>query len=321
VLGTCLLALLFALPAAGSTPGGRILFDEQHGSSTDLVEVDADATDYANLTPGDQTFYVSDSEGSWSPDGSRIVFTSHRDSNVSTEIYVMNADGSNQQRLTHDGPQGIQSSSTEIFDSNPVWSPAGNAIAYLKSVHGAVDVWMMRPDGSDQHALTGDGGMKSQLAWAPGGARLTYEVAGTTFAVPASGGSAAALARGVGLTWSPDGSRFAYVTGRGSSSRAPTAAIHSASSGCERGTHHGRRTARELLSSEPGSTRSWRASSGRRPARTSTRSGPTAPTCAASPARGTSRSTHRSRPAAACRRGGRMRHACCSSRSTSRRRT
>jgi TolB protein len=194
-----LVGLLFVLPAAASTPGARILFEEQHGSSTDLVEVDADATGYLNLTPGDQTFFVSDSEGSWSPDGSRVAFTSHRDSNVSTEIYVMNADGSSQQRLTHDGPEGVQNSSTETFDSNPLWSPAGNAIAYLKSVRSAVDVWLMRPDGSAQHPLTADGGMKAQLAWTPDGTRLNYEVAGTTFVVPAVGGPLATLARGVGL--------------------------------------------------------------------------------------------------------------------------
>src|SRR2546422_131457 len=38
-------------------------------------------------------------EPSWSPDGSKIVFASFRDHDV--EIYVMNADGSQQTRLTH----------------------------------------------------------------------------------------------------------------------------------------------------------------------------------------------------------------------------
>jgi Tol biopolymer transport system component len=214
-LAIAAVALVVVLPAAGSTPSARILFDEPHGSSFDLVEIDADATNYLDLTPGDQTFYVGDQDGSWSPDGSRIVFTSHRDSNVSTEIYVMDADGSNQQRLTHDGPNAPQNSSPEIFDYAPVSSPTGGTIAYLKSVHGAVDVWLMRPDGSDERPLTADGGVKTGLAWSPDGSQVTWELGGATLALAAAGGVPARLAAGVGLAWSPDAARFAYVTGEG----------------------------------------------------------------------------------------------------------
>ncbi|MCK4394724.1 PD40 domain-containing protein, partial [Candidatus Bipolaricaulota bacterium] len=46
-----------------------------------------------------------------SPDGSKIAFTSDRDGNP--EIYVMNADGTNQQRLTN----------SLATDGSPVWSP------------------------------------------------------------------------------------------------------------------------------------------------------------------------------------------------------
>ena len=38
----------------------------------------------------------------WSPDGKKIAFTSNRDGNGLTKIYVMNRDGSNQHRLTDD---------------------------------------------------------------------------------------------------------------------------------------------------------------------------------------------------------------------------
>jgi TolB protein len=48
---------------------------------------------------------------SWSPDGSRIAFISHRDGNH--EIYMMDADGSNQTNLTNDAAR----------DTNPSWSP------------------------------------------------------------------------------------------------------------------------------------------------------------------------------------------------------
>jgi Tol biopolymer transport system component len=37
----------------------------------------------------------------WSPDGRKIAFVGDRDGNA--EVYVMNADGSGQRRLTHNG--------------------------------------------------------------------------------------------------------------------------------------------------------------------------------------------------------------------------
>lgn len=61
----------------------------------------------------------------WSPDGRRIAFRSNQDggagSNLSAmEIYIMDADGTNIERLTHD----------EFEDSNPTFSPDGRYIAY-----------------------------------------------------------------------------------------------------------------------------------------------------------------------------------------------
>ena len=57
--------------------------------------MDPDGTNETNLTndPADD-FYAT-----WSPDGTKIAFTSYRDGDP--KIYVMNADGSNQTRLTN----------------------------------------------------------------------------------------------------------------------------------------------------------------------------------------------------------------------------
>jgi Tol biopolymer transport system component len=206
------LALVLSASAAGSTPAARILFVEAQGTSSDIVTLDADATSYRNLTPGQAAFYVFDTDGSWSPDGSRITFSSHRDSNVSNEIYVMDADGSNQTRLTHDGPDGVQTSGGGVFDISPRWAPFGGTIAYLKVAGGGRDVWTMGPDGTGQHALTTDGGTKSALAWSPDGSRLLYQSQAGIWVVGAPAGAPVKVADGVGPVWSPDGSRIAYGT-------------------------------------------------------------------------------------------------------------
>ncbi len=57
-------------------------------------------------------------EPSWSPDGTKIAFTSKRDGNP--EIYTMNADGSGVRRLTNN-PRD---------DSDPDWSSDGTKIAF-----------------------------------------------------------------------------------------------------------------------------------------------------------------------------------------------
>jgi hypothetical protein len=155
-LAALLVGLLFALPAAGSTSSARILFDEPHGSSFDLVEIDADATNYL------------------------------------------------------DGPNGVQNTSAEIFDSDPVWSPDGNEIAYVKKVGQAENVWLMRPDGAAQRQVTSDGGEKASLSWQPKGARLVYVEDGGVFTL-LEGDSPVRIATGGEPVWSPDDSTIAFV--------------------------------------------------------------------------------------------------------------
>ena len=68
----------------------------------------------------------------WSPDGRRIAFASGRDGNF--EIYVINADGSRQRRLTRNTGR----------DVGPVWSPDGRRIAFESNWQ----VYVMNADGS-----------------------------------------------------------------------------------------------------------------------------------------------------------------------------
>src|SRR5215831_11156193 len=113
-----------------------------------------------------------DAEGSYSPDGQWIVFTSMRDAynrplsgaekkqletdpSYFAEIYIMRADGSGQKRLT----------TVPGYDGGPFFTHDGSRIVWRRfDVTGVLaDVWTMKPDGSDQRQITDFGAM----SWAP----------------------------------------------------------------------------------------------------------------------------------------------------------
>ena len=72
----------------------------------------------------------------------KIAFTSDRDGD--REIFVMNADGTNQTQLT----------SNLFRDIHPVWSPNGRKIAFMSTRHGDEEIWVMDADGAHQTQLT-----------------------------------------------------------------------------------------------------------------------------------------------------------------------
>ena len=113
-----------------------------------------------------------DAEGSYSPDGQWLVFTSMRDAynrslsdaekkklaedpSFFAEIYIMRADGSGQKRLT----------SVNGYDGGPFFTPDGKRIVWRRFDESGLiaDVWTMNLDGSDQRKITDFGAM----SWAP----------------------------------------------------------------------------------------------------------------------------------------------------------
>src|SRR5213596_1267090 len=128
----------------------------------DIYVADADGGNAKRLT--DNPHY--DAEGTLSPDGTTIVFTSLRDGDL--DIYTMNVDGTHLKRLTR----------TLGYDGGPFFSPDGKQIVYrawhpqtatdsadyrsLIAEHLVrpvrMDIWVMDADGAHQRQVTNLGG-------------------------------------------------------------------------------------------------------------------------------------------------------------------
>jgi TolB protein len=90
----------------------------------------------------------------FSPDGTKIAFTSNRDGN--DEIYIMNTDGSGVRRLTNH-PE---------IDVTPTWSPAGNQIAFTSNRSGTPQIWIVNVDGSGVQQITRESWC-DRATWSP----------------------------------------------------------------------------------------------------------------------------------------------------------
>ena len=202
-------------PSKPQSPNGKIVFQSTQGSdgfTNDIYVMDADGRRQTRLTddPADDVF------GLWSPQGDRIAFLSSR-RGAGYEIYLMNADGSNQRPLRDASPV-----KTDGF----VWSPDGTRLAYVlggnvyvAAVDGTaapVDVSVNKPVGST------DG----EPSWSPTGGQLVVRNSAACggcsdlHVVNASdGGGRIQLSTGPGFDagprWSPAGNLVAYEGDRG----------------------------------------------------------------------------------------------------------
>ena len=123
---------------------GKIIFSA--AGQLHLVEPDG-----SNLT----ALGVSGAEPDWSPDGSKVAFSTQRDCNW--EIYTMYADGSNQLRLINNAAS----------DRRPSWSADGTQIAFGSSRDGHWEIYVMSADGSNQKRLTSTPFDSRGPSWSP----------------------------------------------------------------------------------------------------------------------------------------------------------
>ena len=208
-----------------SPDGTRIAFDNFLVGEYGIETADPDGSNIVRLTDG-----VNDSWASWSPDGTKILFSSTRyDSSIEqcmpgfphefrcpTDIYVMDADGSDVIRLTDD-PAG---------EFMPKWSPDGGRIAFVREgdlVAGTYEsVHTMRLDGTDvRQVSSSDGGSDFWPSWSPDGTQIVFAAIRREdwgiWTVEANGSNERLILGGTGAgyvdnpVWSPDGNLIAFV--------------------------------------------------------------------------------------------------------------
>ncbi|MCG3212200.1 MAG: Protein TolB [Anaerolineae bacterium] len=116
--------------------GGQVVFKGWGNTGDGLRLASFPLADIESVTDSNQ-----DTAPALSPDGSQIAFMSRRDDDW--ELYIVNADGSNLQRLTNSpGRDGL-----------PVWSPDGRVIAFVSERGGQWAMWATTPAGSEPQQL------------------------------------------------------------------------------------------------------------------------------------------------------------------------
>lgn len=156
----------------------------------------------------------------WSPDGTRVVFSSVQQGKP--QVYVINNDGSNLQRITQ--PSMVEAAET------PAWSPDGKRIAFSQKVRAqgrrkeSWEIAVLDADGSNLVQLTHEGASSGCPTWSPDGRKIAFvsdrygskEGPHEIYVMDVDGIHVRQItldARDAGqLAWSQDGTKIAFVS-------------------------------------------------------------------------------------------------------------
>src|SRR5215204_5639284 len=127
------------------------------------------------------------------------------------QIYVMNADGSEQTNI----------SNNTAVDIHPDWSPDGTKIAFASDRAGSYQVYVMNADGSEQTRLTNPA-FGYQPSWSPDGTEIAFSSSrdgnSEIYVMNADGSEQSRLTNNADIdeqpSWSPDGTEIAFISSR-----------------------------------------------------------------------------------------------------------
>jgi Tol biopolymer transport system component len=233
--------------AAYSPDGFRIVFHGSGSTNNDIFVMNSDGTGIRRITTDNVNNYPA-----WSPDGTRIVYVSRRDTTAfpnpgrDDEIFTVNADGSGQRRLTNNDGD----------DTRPAWSPNGARIAFTAfrdfgpNTNNDAIMVMDAADangdgnGDNERIFQANGGPDDNATWSPNGANIAWDDNGDILVKGSATGNvnpdtiprltdAGSGRDGFQPAWSPDGTRVAFI-GRRPTTSDPYDIFHvSATGGAE----------------------------------------------------------------------------------------
>jgi len=191
-----------ALAVKGSYPGinGNIAFSDNDPNlpyDLEIFVADNDGTNIQQLTHNE----VDDDDPCWSPDGTKIAYAS----DSPRKIWIMDADGSNQNQLTTP-PEGQ-------FDLDPAWSPDGSKIAFWRTTGATgVGIYVINAAGPAGAGTLLINGYVVDPSWSPDGSEIAYASFGTIYVADAATGTLKRTLGEVGgePCWSPDGTKIAF---------------------------------------------------------------------------------------------------------------
>jgi Tol biopolymer transport system component len=197
----------------------RIVFTSTRDGGMEIYVLDPDDGATIRLTHNNGFDGLPD----WSPDGSRISFTSDMDGLLGEqepggpsdlELYTMAPDGSEVVRLTNNSR----------YEGESDWSPDGSKLAFdTADPFEDLQVYVMESDGSAPPTALTSGAPNGHPVWSPDGSKIAFtslrDGDREIYVMAADGSGQTNLTNSPGsddnlATWSPDGSRIAFFSER-----------------------------------------------------------------------------------------------------------